>query len=261
MLENLIVKYLQNGDNFKKIYNLLVKNSIPESMKREQYKTEKGFATNVGFDLYKDEEQNKNVWIREINVFNKQSLQNYIECIQELYIFQNQYKLRWKEYKVLDVGVRSGIGSNFLGMLFCDTVWGFGTKFVIDALDIDNSWKKYIKLMPYINSFICKDVFEIENGNYDICFCSHTIEHLDNPVEFVRKLTDIANEFAVFYCPFDEKNISPKSGHRVIDDSIISQIDPNYVKYIKSINRKSDDLDFVFFITSNKYKKITNNSK
>lgn len=153
------------------------------------------------------------------------------------------------------MGVRSGIGTNLLGMLFCDTVWGFCTKFVVDALDIDNSWGSYIKLMPYINSYICKNVFDIENGSYDICFCSHTIEHLDNPVEFVKKLTDIAHEFATFYCPFDEKNISPQSGHRVIDSNIISQIDPIYIKYIKSINRKSDDLDYIFFITSNKYSK------
>jgi len=96
MLDNFLVKYFQKGDNFKIIYSLLVENSIPESMKEERYKAEEGFSTNVGFKLHEDDEQNKEVWIREINVFNKQTLQNYIECVQELYTFQTKHQIMWK---------------------------------------------------------------------------------------------------------------------------------------------------------------------
>lgn len=261
MFDNLLVKYLQKRNNFKKIYSKLIENSIPQSIKDEKYETEEGLSTNIGLKLYEEESENIEVWSREIDILNKQSLQNYIECIQELYIFQSAYQMRWKEYSVLDVGVRSGIGSNLLGMLFCDTIWGFGVKYIVDALDIDNSWNKYIKLMPFINSFVSKDVFDVPNNSYDICFCSHTIEHLDNPVEFVRKITNISKEYSAFYCPYDEENISPKSGHRVINKDIITEINPIYMKYVKSINRKSEDLDFIFFITSNKIKSANQNHK
>lgn len=251
IMKKVLLNYLKKGNNFKRLYNFYVNRSIPSSLKNERYETDNGLTTNIGFPLFSNDSDNVSVWRREIDVFNKQSLQNYIECIPEIYNFQSKHFKRGQDFKLLDVGVRSGVGSNLLGQLFCDQTWGFGTKFSIDALDIDNSWEDYIKTLPYVNSFICEDVFNIADNSYDVCFCSHTIEHLDNPVEFVKKLTNISKQYSVFYCPFDEKNISPRSGHRVIDSKIMDEIKPVYVKYVKSINRKTPDLDFVFFITSN----------
>ena len=247
-----VANYLLKNDNFKKVYNLMVERAIPNSIKNTSYKTDHGLETNAGLSL-NNTKSDAETFAREIKIYNKQTLQNYIECIHEMYKFQEKHNIRWNEYTVLDVGVRSGVGSNLLGMLFCDTVWGYCTKFTVDALDIDDSWATYIKLLPYVNNYLPKNLYDIKDGSYDICFCSHTIEHLEDPITFVRKLTDIASEFAACYCPFDEKNISPRSGHRVIDDKIIAQINPIYTKLIKSINRKSEDLYYIFFITSNKY--------
>lgn len=97
---------------------------------------------------------------------------------------------------------------------------GIWCKFTVDTLDIDSSWNKYINLKQFINSFVWKDVFDVPDNSYNICFCSHTIIHLNNPVEFVRKITNISKDHSAFYCPNDEENILPRSGHRVINKDI-----------------------------------------
>src|SRR3546814_14561895 len=53
--------------------------------------------------------------------------------------------------------------------------------------------------------------FELPSNTWDMVICSHVVEHLVNPREFIDKLRDICRGFAFVYTPYNE---NPRiSGH------------------------------------------------
>jgi 2-polyprenyl-3-methyl-5-hydroxy-6-metoxy-1,4-benzoquinol methylase len=186
---------------------------------------------------------------RRLLIFEKQSLINYLDCIPFFWeYFQSCNIPRNSEYSLLDIGARSGVGSDLLGLLFADTTWGYGVKLKVDVTELDIRWNKIGKSRPFINNWMNEDIYNIADGSYDFCFCSHVIEHVEDPVKFAKKITAISRRFTLFYCPFNENN--PNPWHHVINSEILEKIGPVYVKYIKSENRRYNDLDYVLFITN-----------
>ncbi len=147
---------------------------------------------------------------------------------------------------MLDVGSRTGAGANFLGAVFADEEWGYLLKLIVDTTDINTDWNDYIKLMPYIHCSFNIDIFSMEENTYDFCFCSHTIEHLDDPVKFVKQLKRIARKFSFITCPFEEEK--PIAGHHTVTRGDIERCEPKYIKTYKSVNRWKRDLECVVFV-------------
>ncbi len=244
-----VVDYLLKGDNFKRIYFQIKKQSMPDF-----FQSSTGL-TRTGLQLTGDINLDAVLKYRDIEIYDVQTLNNIVDCLQYFYEYCVEVNLpRWTEYTLLDVGARSGVGSNFLGQIFSDNHWAFGLKLIVDALDIDESWEKFSKTQPYINQYLFKDIFTMENNLYDFCFCSHTIEHLEEPLSFIKKVNSIARKFSMFYCPYEEYDPSPASGHRMIDDAIVDVCQPQFKKIIKSVNRKRDDLYYVCFVPSESFK-------
>jgi 2-polyprenyl-3-methyl-5-hydroxy-6-metoxy-1,4-benzoquinol methylase len=141
---------------------------------------------------------------------------------------------KYCEYTLLDIGTRTGAGANLLAQLFYDFMWGYDVKIKVDTTDIDSTLNEYCKSWPYINECMNKNIFDIPDNSYDFIYCSHVIEHLDNPIEFVHKATGIARHFALFYCPYNQ--IDPPWYHKTIDDKVINQCNLVYVEYIDSVS-------------------------
>jgi 2-polyprenyl-3-methyl-5-hydroxy-6-metoxy-1,4-benzoquinol methylase len=146
---------------------------------------------------------------------------------------------------LLDIGARTGDGSNLLGEMFADEKWGYPFKLVVDTIDINTDWNDYIKLQPWINAHSNTDLFNLKENSYDIVFCSHVIEHLEKIVDFVAQAKKVASKFAFFTCPFNEQE--PIAGHKTVTKAIIDQCEPNYFKTYLSVNRWKPDLACVVF--------------
>lgn len=177
---------------------------------------------------------------------NKQSMAFYSEVLPMFYDYAKTAGLELtKEYTLLDVGTRSGGGANFLGQIFSDEKWGYLLKLKVDAMDIDTMWNDYLKLQPYIHRTFNTDIFDLKEDSYDICFCSHTLEHVDDPVGFVRQLRKIAKRFVFITCPFEEHD--PIPSHHTVTREIIDQCEPKFFTTYKSVNRWKEDLECVVF--------------
>lgn len=55
----------------------------------------------------------------------------------------------------------------------------------------------------------------------DLVYCSNAIEHIENPVEFARKLISFSNKYVVIQAPYNERDtetgepLSPKNGEHI----------------------------------------------
>lgn len=124
---------LKSDDNFKKIFHKLIKDNAGFT----QWVNTCTKKSHTGLDISDDYNQNREVFYKEILRFNKQSLAFYIEILPFFYQCIQKSKISlYNTHTLLDVGCRTGAGSNFFGELFCDESWGYPIKLLVDTIDI-----------------------------------------------------------------------------------------------------------------------------
>jgi SAM-dependent methyltransferase len=242
--EEKLLDYLLTDENFKNVYFEMKKRAMPFAMRTTKGKTHIGIQLT---DTDTEEDRNRRFW--DMLNIDQQAIIHAMDCVPCLYEFWNILQLPkydWRTYSLLDIGARTGAGTNFLGQLFAESHWGYAIKFAVTWLDTDVECKKYAQTQPYIHQCLTEDVFCLEENSYDVCFCSHTIEHLEDPVVFVKQVNKISKYFSLFYCPYNETD--PLHGHRTITDEIIDACKPRYKKLIKSQSRWTDELYFICFV-------------
>jgi 2-polyprenyl-3-methyl-5-hydroxy-6-metoxy-1,4-benzoquinol methylase len=83
---------------------------------------------------------------------------------------------RGSTFRLLDVGSSTGAGAELLARIFWTHFTGY--RIHVDAIDVEST---YERLSPLFNPHIfyrVQDVFALAANTYDICICTHTIEHM-----------------------------------------------------------------------------------
>lgn len=114
-------------------------------------------------------------------------------------------------YSVLDVGPGSGAGTQLLARIHGSDFLGYPLS--VDAIDLTDTYLPYLRQFgPDINRVMNGDIF-VEQLNYDYCFCSHVVEHVDDPEAFVSRLSEISRLATFVTAPFEEPSWLHTPGH------------------------------------------------
>ena len=114
-------------------------------------------------------------------------------------------------YSLLDVGTRTGSGADLIARLFHGYM---SIRLDVDVCDLDPTYKSYSDAFNcHIRNYFVEDAFKLTQ-EYDFILASHTIEHVDDPAGFVKRLAGLSRYGAIFYCPVNETD--PIVGHRTI---------------------------------------------
>lgn len=176
-----------------------------------------------GVDLTRGREYRNYAAFELDALWNAQSLGFMVELLPMMYPYLATFEGKKQSIQCLDVGSRTGAGGALVSDLFQS--YFAVLRIEVDTIDIDKSFQAYqIARWPHIRQAIIGDIFEIGDHTYDIVICSHTIEHLADPVAFARKLSRIARHYAFFYCPYAEDD--PIPGHRRVDDTLLERLQP-----------------------------------
>lgn len=152
---------------------------------------------------------------------NVQSIQFMVDCLPAI---QTLFQRCWigLPLRVLDVGTGSGAGANLLATLYSGRLLGFEA--TVDAMEIASSLERYARArFPLIN-YLVGDAWDLKPQDpWDMVICSHTIEHVERPVEFLRHLQALARHWVFVYAPYNEIDRIP--GHiNTIDDTFLETI-------------------------------------
>lgn len=157
-------------------------------------------------------------WLEtELNV---QSMQFMIECLPSIH---ELFSRCWTgiPLKVLDVGTGSGAGANLLATLYAGRMLGYSIE--VDAVELTSYLAPYAKVKYPLINYIVADVLDLPaTPHWDVVLCSHTIEHVERPEEFLRHLQCLARSFVLVYAPYNEVDRIP-SHVNTIDDIFIKQ--------------------------------------
>jgi SAM-dependent methyltransferase len=114
-------------------------------------------------------------------------------------------------FSVLDLGAKSGAGSELMGYLGQSASFS-KLKFGITCADIDPTFVDYCRAKHPHVEYLNADVFQA-GRQWDIVLCSHVVEHVPNPIDFVRKLRLIARQYVVLAFPYVEDPAKLIPGH------------------------------------------------
>jgi hypothetical protein len=109
-----------------------------------------------------------------------------------------------------------------------------GYRMRISVLDIIDDYKYYIDFLCEHVKFIQDDIFKLQRS-YDIVLCSHVIEHVPNPAEFVGRLREISKGTLLVQAPFDEPVEGRTKGHiNSFTMSDLEAMEPESIELIES---------------------------
>lgn len=163
-------------------------------------------------------------------LWNAQSVGFMTELLPLMYPYFAQLEGK-TSIRCLDVGTRTGAGAALMADLFQSHFAML--RIEVDTIDNDDSFREYqLARWPHLRQALVGDVFNLPDDSYDIVVCSHTIEHIEDPIPFAQKLSRIARHFAFFYCPYAETD--PIPGHYRVDDSLLDRLQPLEKRVIRS---------------------------
>lgn len=131
-----------------------------------------------------------------------------------------------EHFSVLDLGAKTATGSELLGYLGQSGSFS-KLKFTVTCGDIDPTFVNYSAVANPHVEYLSADVFDLER-QWDIVICSHVVEHIPNPLDFVAKLRGIARRYIILAFPYCEDPSKLIPGHiNSLDHKFLSAINPS----------------------------------
>lgn len=77
-------------------------------------------------------------------------------------------------------------------------------KLSVSALDITRRFEQFKDIVAPETEFLVSDIFDVKGRAWDFIIASHVIEHVHEPLKFVRQLQSLAHDFVIIACPWNE---------------------------------------------------------
>lgn len=125
-------------------------------------------------------------------------------------------------FRVLDVGVGSGYGTELLAALYSGSILGYTLE--VYGLDLREDYHEFCVSNHRHFKHLVGDVFDDKFlGFCDIVICSHVVEHVPHPISFIRRLKSVGTK-VFLAAPFEEPRQALTRGHiNIIDRRILSE--------------------------------------
>jgi 2-polyprenyl-3-methyl-5-hydroxy-6-metoxy-1,4-benzoquinol methylase len=123
---------------------------------------------------------------------------------------------------VLDVGPQNFAGTALLADLHSKASFN-RLKLQVSAVDIVRKFTLLKQLIAPEIEFFVGNVYDIYPRKFDVVIASHVVEHVPDPLGFVRALQRIANDFVIVSAPWKEAPLS-RSHVNTFDERLIEEM-------------------------------------
>ncbi len=81
-------------------------------------------------------------------------------------------------------------------------------KLDITAIDLHDKFALLKELIAPGVEFLVGDIYKLEKRTWDTVVASHVIEHVPRPLDFVRRLQQLARDYVIIACPWNENPLT-----------------------------------------------------
>lgn len=121
---------------------------------------------------------------------------------------------------VLDIGPQSFGGTRLLYETHNAKTYN-KLKLEITAVDVVSSFRMLHQLMVPDVEFLIRDIFSIGGRSWDFAICSHVVEHVPDPLKFLARCQELARDFVLVACPWEEFPITTKGHVNTINKRLV----------------------------------------
>lgn len=183
---------------FRQMFTRLLGSAIKSKKFEKAYRRSLYTGAGIG-DEYSHLERGIG-WLEKCYI--PQSMQYTIDCLPTIRRLLLEFP-RDKVLEYLDFGAGSGSGAQLIATLHRSSfIW---CRLKVDAMDINPARAAYARHVFADIDYIVADLFEYDRERrWDLVFCSHVIEHLDDPRPLIEELQRRARHRVILYAPFEE---------------------------------------------------------
>ena len=117
---------------------------------------------------------------------------------------------------------------NFAGTALLASIHGRSSlnrlRLKVSALDIESRLAVMKEIVAPDVEFICGDLYKLKNRIFDLVIASHVVEHVPQPMDFMKAMQGIARDFVIIAVPWMEQLPLTGSHINVIDESFVNAI-------------------------------------
>lgn len=163
---------------------------------------------------------------------NPQAIRFLIDAYPTLNQIFSSYP-RMGTIELLDIGPAFGAAGGLLSQMHRSHF--LGPQVCVSALDIVDSRRAFIELTYPLVRFMLTSIVELSAENqWDVVYCSNTIEHIEDPREFIKLVMRHTRGFAVFLAPYRE-SLPLSWGHCIqIDEQTFDGFNVKSVQVIQT---------------------------
>lgn len=127
----------------------------------------------------------------------------------------------WKS--AVDVGPENFAGTSLLANTHAATSF-CRMKLKVTAVDITPRFELLRHLMAPNVEFLVKNIFDISDRKWDFAIASHVIEHVPQPLQFVRQLQSVVKDFVVIAAPWSEHPLKTPGHINTISKALVREM-------------------------------------
>lgn len=163
---------------------------------------------------------------------NPQALCFLLDVYPELQSIFSRFP-RAGEIRFLDIGPAFGAAPGLLHSLHRSHF--LGPKLLIDVLDIVADRRSFIEFcFPHIRFHHGAIESRSACERWDLIYCSNAIEHMQKPGEFIRRVLQHTDGYAIFLAPYSEAEPMSLDHKCRIDESTFSPFNVERIKVFES---------------------------
>ena len=151
-----------------------------------------------------------------------QSIAFMVDLLPHIHATLRKHYRRKDHLRVLDVGAASCFGAGLLAAVHSDHY--VYSRMSVEAIDYQPTFERWVRFAQPGVEYRVADLFDQPAKQWDLVVCSHMIEHVPNPRDFIDKMVEACRGFAFIYSPYAENPRIP--GHESsIDEATYAGLD------------------------------------
>ena len=120
-------------------------------------------------------------------------------------------------------------------------------KLDVSSIELDDRFLSQCRAIDPDAKYLIGNIYD-HTDSFDIIIASHVVEHVPNPIDFIRRLQQLSREWVIIACPWREVPLTTAGHINTIDKSFLTAVRAQNVQIYTDLSWGHDKECVIFRI-------------